>query len=360
MRILTCYVTPCIHILHSLGDFTPHNQVLFRSVTRSIQHLDSRNLLYAFMFCNIPAVNSLESIYSTLERPIMFGALKRIAKRLGAEKFPLIPQTYYPSHANMVISPEFPCVVKIGAFHSGYGKIKVSDRRVFDDVRSIVAMHHDYCTAERFIKWDYDIRVQKIGQHYRAFKRVSSNWKGNVGNESINEDMKMTDEFKLWIDECAKLFGGLDICALDAVHDVESDKLWILELNDTAIGLVHRHAHEDMQHIRDVVMMRLALAYPQLHGETSQIQQTVADPQAGSPSSIRSAKNDTKEANQNDVVQSQSELPTGDDIPFSARHNEDLELLVQQLQAQNTLLQRQVSADNESDENDSNKKCLVQ
>ena len=47
------------------------------------------------------------------------------------------------------------------------------------------------------------------------FKRVSQNWKGNVGNMSMLETIEVTEQFKLWADECAKAFGGLDILGLD-------------------------------------------------------------------------------------------------------------------------------------------------
>merc|ERR1712226_347818 len=136
-----------------------------------------------------------------MEKPWVYGELLKIRKKLGRKKFPLIDQTYYPNYKDMTISPDMPCVIKIGPHHAGYGKIKISDGRGFQDIKSVVALHGDYCTAEPFIEWDYDIRIQKIGNHYRGFKRVSSNWKGNVGNESQNEDMELTEEFMIWIKE---------------------------------------------------------------------------------------------------------------------------------------------------------------
>jgi len=231
--------------------------VLLRSVTRSIKGQDSRNKLFALMHGNVHSVNSLISAYVCLERVTVFGALKGIEKQLGHHNFPLIQQNFYPDHKTMVITPDYPLVAKVGAVHAGYGKIKCDNSRQFSDFKSICALHGDYVTVEPFIEWDYDMRIQKIGPHYRAFRRVSSNWKGNVGNESIVEDMEMTDRYKLMVDECAKLFGGLDIIGLDLVHGKDGNE-WILELNDTAIGLVHKHEKEDMEYMRDIVIARMS------------------------------------------------------------------------------------------------------
>lgn len=113
-------------------------------------------------------------------------------------------------------------------------------------------------TAERFVeKREYDIRVQKIGSNLRAYhtssliiiitfiddtyifrnllfifrsfsssfpsslfpsitskkllysnrryKRVNANWKGNVGS-SLLEEIPVTDTFRLWAEECGKVF----------------------------------------------------------------------------------------------------------------------------------------------------------
>jgi len=231
--------------------------VLLRSVTHSIKGQDSRNKLFTLIHANIPSVNTLTSAYMCLERPTVFGALKEIEKKLGHQNFPLIEQNFYPSHKTLVITPSYPIICKVGHTHAGYGKMKFENAGDFADFRGLVAIHEDYVTAEPFIQWDFDMRIQKIGPHYRGFRRISSNWKGNVGNQSIVEDMEVTPRYKAMVDECAELFGGLEILGLDLLHSKKDGKDYILELNDTAIGLVHKHEKEDMHHMKDVVIAKM-------------------------------------------------------------------------------------------------------
>lgn len=230
--------------------------ILMRSVTHGLHGKDAKNKLYGLIFADVPSVNSLQSCLMHLERPVADAALFKLAKKYG-DRFPMLPSTYFPSFSSMIISPGFPCVVKLGHYHAGYGKIKVDNSKVWDDVRSLVAAAKgQYCMAQKFIDWDYDIRIQKIGKNYRVFKRMSANWKGNVGS-SVIEDIPMTPEYQFMIDEAAKSFGGLDICALDLVHEKSSGKEYILECNDTAIGLVRKYEPEDHSHIRDLVLEKM-------------------------------------------------------------------------------------------------------
>jgi len=136
--------------------------VLLRSVSRSIKGQDSRNKLFTLIHGNVPSMNSLMSAYICLERVTVFGALKEIEKKLGHDNFPLIPQNMYPDHRTMIITPDFPLVGKVGAVHSGYGKMKCDNSRQFADFKSVTALHGDYVTAEPFIEWDFDMRIQKL------------------------------------------------------------------------------------------------------------------------------------------------------------------------------------------------------
>ena len=68
--------------------------------------------------------------------------------------------------------------------------------------------------------------------------------------------MRWQEEFQRWIDISSEAFGGLDICGLDFVHSEQDGKYYILELNDTAIGLVHKYEEEDMKYMRDLVLYR--------------------------------------------------------------------------------------------------------
>jgi glutathione synthase/RimK-type ligase-like ATP-grasp enzyme len=153
-------------------------------------------------------------------------------------------------------------VLKVGHAHAGYGKVRVRDHHDFEDLRGLVALHGDYSTTEPFLQGEFDLRIQKIGDQYRVFKRTGSgtNWKTNTGS-SVLEELDVTPKYKLWADECSRMFGGLDILAVDAIH-TKDGKEFILEMNDGSIGLAPEREDADNKAIRNLVITRLREAYP--------------------------------------------------------------------------------------------------
>ncbi|XP_068718362.1 synapsin-2-like isoform X1 [Montipora capricornis] len=238
--------------------------VLIRQSVRGIgPREDHRNILLGLQFGNVPSINSLTSIYNFAEKPWVFAQLIQLQKKLGKEAFPLVEQAYYPNYKEMLITPKFPVVVKVGHANGGYGKVCVPNHRSFQDIASIVALSDTYATTEPFIAGKCDIRVQKIGPHYRAFKRtsLSDNWKTNTGS-AVLEEITLTDRYRMWVDECSKLFGGgLDIMCVEAIIG-KDNKEYIIEVNDTAMRLFSDTQEEDQRRIADLVVERMEKEHP--------------------------------------------------------------------------------------------------
>ncbi|MGH0163403.1 UNVERIFIED_CONTAM: hypothetical protein FKN15_074423 [Acipenser sinensis] len=82
--------------------FKPDFVLIRQHAFSMAENEDFRNMIIGLQYGGVPSINSLESIYNLCDKPWVFGQLISTYRSFGAEKFPLIEQTFYPNHKEMV------------------------------------------------------------------------------------------------------------------------------------------------------------------------------------------------------------------------------------------------------------------
>jgi len=248
--------------------------MLIRNYPRLLHGIDFTNLLLGLHFAGVRSVNSIWSLIQATNRAVLYAALNEIKLRRGEKAFPFVNASFHDNLSHDTIkSSRFPCVVKVASSCAGYGKMKVRTQGELDDLKGILELHNDFFTIEPFLESRYDIRLQYLGGHVRAYKRETKNdaWKRNTAEaNAMCTSISVTPEYKLMLEETSKLFGGLDICTVDLLrlksgHDV------ILEINDSASGIweskfgigqsTDKGCGEDNARIRDIVITKMKALY---------------------------------------------------------------------------------------------------
>ena len=86
---------------------------------------------------------------------------------------------------------------------------------------------------------------------------INENWAQSGGEAAaIACHISHHDQLQALVDKTVERFGGLDILALDVLVGADGSET-ILELNDTACGLMYDFEQEDCARIRDVLLAKM-------------------------------------------------------------------------------------------------------
>ncbi len=150
---------------------------------------------------------------------------------------------------------EFPSVLKVGDWHMGYGKCKVSNLEAWNDAVDMAAIADEIVSVEPFIDYRRDLRVLLVGEDLIAVERfpASHQWKANVCPSEIKR-VELLPELAHMTRKAAALL-GMSILGVDWIEDKKG--AWhLLEVNPSpglqmeemdcrplALKLLQRNSH---------------------------------------------------------------------------------------------------------------------
>lgn len=202
-------VTKIDGVLWRVGALRPHH--LHRAVLEMIR------------LAGVPCVNSADSLLRGFDRLSMSNEMKMLG-------IPQVEQTIATgTNALKLMSPKLPCVIKIGNYHAGYGKMRIETAEQLADARDISFVADDYITVEPFIDYERDIRCLVIDENLWAMERRGQTWKANTETISF-KIIDVPAEIEKY-SAAARDHLGANVLGLDFLETKDGDFL-LLETND--------------------------------------------------------------------------------------------------------------------------------
>ncbi|XP_063039241.1 synapsin-1-like [Melospiza melodia melodia] len=130
------------------------------------------------------------------------------------------------------------------------------------------------------------LRVQRIGDQYRAL-RWSLGGGDTAGEGPQVEPVALSPRHRAWVDACAGLFGGVDICGVEALRGPDGQEQ-IVQVLGSWLPLLGPGAAEDQAQIVELVLERMREELPRPRSPSParprpQVSVTSGTPRPGTP-----------------------------------------------------------------------------
>lgn len=182
-----------------------------------------RAVLDLIRISGVLCINSAASLQRGFDKLSMYAEMK-------AAGLPVIPaQVSAGNQALSWVSPELPCVLKVGNHHGGLGKARALTQDQWSDLVDLAAIVPDYALGEPFISYVADVRCLVVGQQVWCMRRESEDWKVNRGTAQPVL-MDTPAQLEIWSRHAADHLGSF-ILGLDFIQKADGEWL-LLECND--------------------------------------------------------------------------------------------------------------------------------
>ena len=209
------------------GSWSPVTAVAWRG--QFDEHFKTQHAALSLVRASgVRCLNSANAIICASDRVSLAAQLKKCG-------LPVVSAHYFLGSAGIGYfhTPTLPCVLKIGNWHMGYGKLKVCTREVWSDAADLAFITHEAMAVEPFLKYRRDLRILILGDSMVCFERVPSQWRANVcpaEGRIVDLPTELADMSKK-----AALCIGAEILGVDWIE--LDDGQWVLLEANIAPGL---------------------------------------------------------------------------------------------------------------------------